>query len=63
MRIFLSSIYLVLLSSVLAIAQPGPPPPDPEVVPITGLEYLLLGGGAYGIYRLSKKKGNKNNEA
>ncbi len=63
MKIFLFSIHLVLLTSVLAIAQPGPPPPDPQVVPITGLEYLLLGGGAYGIYKLSRKKGNKNNEA
>lgn len=63
MKIFLFSIHLVLLTSVLAIAQPGPPPPDPPVVPITGLEYLLLGGGAYGIYKLSRKKGNKNNEA
>ena len=63
MKIFLLGIHLVLLTSVLAMAQPGPPPPDPQVVPITGLEYLLLGGGAYGIYRLSRKKGNKNNEA
>ena len=63
MKIFLLSIHLVLLTSVLAIAQPDLPPSDPQVVPITGLEYLLLGGGAYGIYRLSKKKGNKNKEA
>jgi hypothetical protein len=63
MKIFLFSIYLVLLTSVLALAQPGPPPPDPDVVPITGLEYLLIGGGAYGLYKLSRKKNSKNNEA
>ena len=63
MKIFLFSLYLVLLTSALAVGQPGPPPPDPQVVPFTGLEYLLLGGGAYGIYRLSKKKNSKNNEA
>lgn len=63
MKIFLFSLYLVLLTFA-SIAQPtGPPPPDPPVVPFTGLEYLLLGGGAYGIYKLSKKKNSKNNEA
>jgi hypothetical protein len=56
MKIFLVSVYIVLTTSVLVVAQPNLPPPDPDVVPITGLEYLLIGGGAYGIYRLSKKK-------
>jgi hypothetical protein len=64
MKIFLFSLYLVLLTSASVVAQPtGPPPPDPPVVPFTGLEYLLLGGGAYGIYKLSRKKNSKNNEA
>jgi hypothetical protein len=62
MRIFLISVYLILMASVLAVAQPDLPPPDPAVVPITGLEYLLMGGAAYGVYRL-KKKNNKSNEA
>lgn len=63
MKIFLFSINLILLTSVLALAQPDPPPPDPPVVPLTGLEYLLIGGGAYGIYRYQKEKKRKNNEA
>jgi hypothetical protein len=63
MKIFLVSVYIVLTTSVLVVAQPNLPPPDPDVVPITGLEYLLIGGGAYGIYRLSKKKNSKNKEA
>lgn len=61
MRIFLLSIKFVLLT-VLAFAQPALPPPDPDRVPITGIEYLLVGGAAYGVYRFSKKK-NKNNQA
>ena len=63
MKIFLLSILLILLTSLFVVAQPGPPPPDPDIVPITGIEYLLLGGGAYGVYRFSKKKANKNKEA
>lgn len=61
MRIVLLSIKFVLLT-VLVFGQPNLPPPDPDRVPITGIEYLLVGGAAYGVYRFSKKK-NKNNEA
>ena len=63
MKIFLLSINIVLLTSLYVVAQPNLPPPDPDVVPITGIEYLLIGGGAYGVYRFSKKKSNKNKEA
>ena len=49
----------ILLSCVvfLSNAQPNPPDPngDPDAVPITGLEYLLIGGGVYGVSRLLKK--------
>jgi hypothetical protein len=58
MKSLVLSIIIVLFMSVLAIAQPVPPP-QPEPVPITGIEYLLLGGGAYGIYRLKKRRNNK----
>ena len=62
MKIFLLSVYIILLTSVFVVAQPNLPPPDPNIVPITGLEYLLIGGGVYGVYRFSKKKRNKNTE-
>ncbi len=48
-----------------ANAQPGPgnPGEDPDAVPITGLEYLLIGGGAYGVSRILKnRKGGAKEE-
>jgi hypothetical protein len=62
MKSFLYSLLLVLVVSVSIdlSAQGNVPPPPPQnpgdPVPITGIEYLLLGGGAYGIYRFSKKR-------
>jgi hypothetical protein len=38
------------------MAQPNNPPQVPDRVPITGIEYLLLAGGAYGVHRFSKRK-------
>jgi len=43
----------------LAWAQPQTPNGDPQAVPITGIEYLLIGGGAYGISRLLKNRNKK----
>lgn len=51
----LFSLILVLIADV-ALAQPANPAGDPDVVPITGLEYLLIAGGALGGYKLFKKK-------
>ncbi|WKZ61629.1 MAG: hypothetical protein QY309_09055 [Cyclobacteriaceae bacterium] len=49
-------ICLFLLLSVMVWAQPGDPGGDPDV-PLTGIEWLLLAGGALGIKRfLSRKK-------
>jgi hypothetical protein len=62
MRIVLLSLKIVLFSTVLGFGQPQNPPPLPERVPITGVELLLISGGAYGVYRFSKKR-KKNNEA
>ncbi len=55
MKWLLVSITIILVTPVFLAAQPVPPP-QPDVVPITGIEYLLLGGGAYGIYRFQKKR-------
>ena len=52
-----------LLTSWWIQAQPTPPPNpegDPDVVPITGLEYLLIGGGVYGASRLMRRKKDKS---
>ena len=49
-------ICLFLLLSVMVWAQPGDPGGDPDV-PLTGIEWLLLAGGALGIKRfLSRNK-------
>jgi hypothetical protein len=49
-------ICLFLLLSVVVWAQPGDPGGDPDV-PLTGIEWLMLAGGALGIKRfLSRKK-------
>lgn len=61
----LRQIALILVFSgfaAVAAAQPQNPSGDPQAVPITGLEYLLIGGGAYGINRLLKNR-KKNNES
>ena len=42
---------------VTLYAQPAEPPQNPPApVPITGIEYLLLGGGIYGMYKFAKKR-------
>lgn len=37
-------------------APEDPTVEDPDAVPITGLEYLILGGGALGIIRKARKR-------
>lgn len=61
MRFFL--IAFISFSAILATAQPQDPQQDPDAVPITGLEYLLIGGGAYGVSRLLKNRRKKNNQS
>jgi hypothetical protein len=59
LRYFRNCVFITLLSGTAAIAQPPDPQlgdPDDNVVPITGLEYLLIAGGAMGGYKLFKKK-------
>lgn len=52
-------IFFIAFSSISvnSYAQPDPPP-DPDAVPITGVEWLLLTGGIFGarkIYQNLKK--------
>ena len=62
MKVLLISITIILLTSIFVIAQPTDPPQNPDRVPITGIEYLLIAGGAYGVYRFTNKRNNKNND-
>lgn len=49
--------------SIVVNSQPNNPATNPDAVPITGLEYLLIGGGVYGVSRFIKKRKNKNNQS
>ena len=53
MKTLVSFVSLMLLAVLESFGQPDIPPPNP--VPITGIEILLVSGGAYGIYRLTRK--------
>jgi len=53
---------LFSLGALVVSAQPQDPQGDPDAVPITGLEILLISGGAYGIAQLRRKKNSKNSE-
>lgn len=58
--LFLCIVGLFLSSTTDVFAQPGNGD-DPDQVPITGIEYLIGGGVAYGIRSLikgRKKKGD-----
>ena len=62
-KVLLSSIVMLLLASFNVNAQPGGQPQNPPPVPITGIEYLLIGGGAYGVSRLLKNRNKKKTES
>lgn len=53
-------IVVLSLWQTAAFGQPGDPP-NPDDVPITGLEYLLGGGILYGIRSLLKAR-KKNSD-
>ena len=54
---------LFWLGTLVVTAQPQDPRDgDPDAVPITGLEILLISGGAYGIAKLRRKGNSKNSE-
>ncbi len=62
MKVLLASISLLLLSTLSTYGQPGGGGPPGNPVPITGIEYLLIGGGAYGVSRLMKKKNKREDK-
>lgn len=54
MKFFATLLFLMLcISSSEIFAQPGAPP-DPDV-PISGIEWLLVGGGVFGCKALMKR--------
>lgn len=55
MRHFVIILSLVIITCTVAFAQPGDPNEDPDV-PITGIEILLMAGGALGIKKLIQHK-------
>lgn len=48
--------------SIVGNSQPDNPGDNPDAVPITGLEYLLIGGSVYGVSRFLKNRKNKRNQ-
>lgn len=63
-RILINIILGYLIALVVNIsvgsAQPGPPdPPDDNQVPITGIEYLIAAGAAFGAKKIYDKKKSK----
>ena len=59
--LFIVVLYLpVFLAAVAVNAQPGNPGDDPDKVPITGMEYLLVSGALLGGYKLLKKTPRKS---
>jgi hypothetical protein len=51
--VILFSLFATL--SVTVMAQPGDPDPPDDLVPVTGIEILLLAGGALGGAKLLRK--------
>lgn len=60
MKILFSKLLVFLILSIgftAVHAQPGPPPPPVDnPVPITGIEYLIAAGAAFGAKKIYDKK-------
>lgn len=55
--LFVLVLILIADRATDVYAQPtNPPGGDPDKVPITGIEYLLVSGGLLGGYKLLKRK-------
>lgn len=65
MRRLLAGLSVVMFLACFpgaSYSQPGGGGPNgAPAVPISGIEYLLIGGGAYGVSRLLKNRNKKNN--
>ena len=57
--LFIVVLYLPVSLAVKA-QPPGNPGGDPDKVPITGMEYLLVSGALLGGYKLLKKTPRKS---
>ncbi len=55
-------VMLFSLSLHVVDAQPPNPQGNPDPVPITGLEILVVGGATYGIAQLRRKRNSKKAE-
>lgn len=62
-KVSLSLVFTImgLLLFFNVYAQPGPPgnPNDPNPVPITGIEYLIAAGAAFGAKKVYDKRKKK----
>lgn len=57
--LFVTFLLFGLGLTVTAFGQPGSPGGDPDAVPITGIEWLLIGGGLFGARSVYRKLRNK----
>jgi hypothetical protein len=59
-NIILGYLITLVVNISVASAQPGPPdPPDDNQVPITGIEYLIAAGAAFGAKKIYDKRKSK----
>jgi hypothetical protein len=57
MKLFGLICLLLFVTSADLLAQPGPPPPDPDFpVPFQGLIYLIIAGAAFGVKKILGKQ-------
>ena len=56
-KYFMIFFLVLLLCSIWQVtsAQPGDPGGDPDRVPISGIEWLLIGGGIFGARKIYQK--------
>jgi hypothetical protein len=61
-KISLVLVFFFMMAIAFSVGAQPPDPPDPgdNPVPITGIEYLLIAGGAMGGYKLFKRKADLN---